>query len=131
MDYLQILLDALQRRNAHYVVAAIVNNTDLLHQDRWRHDSLHRPGRHPGAHKSPSQGMLVLNPQAKNFEMQLKLEIAGKEVAIHRGWCSVDVEVAARWPALSTRTWRRVSSISSSSTKLRTFERFTPDAAFP
>ena len=29
MDYLQILLDALQRRHAHYVVAAIVNNTDL------------------------------------------------------------------------------------------------------
>ena len=29
IDYVQILLDALERRGAHYAVAAIVNNTDV------------------------------------------------------------------------------------------------------
>ena len=79
IDYLQILIDVLQRRNAHYVVAAIVNNTDLTAPSTGggtirfidRDVILVRTG-------SPLKGMLVLNPQAKNFEMQLKLRDSGK-----------------------------------------------------
>ena len=97
MDYLQILLDALQRRNAHYVVAASVNNTDLT-APRTDGGTIRFIDRDVILVRTnpPLKGMLVLNPQAKNFEMQLKLEIAGKEVAIHRGWCSVDVEVGGK-----------------------------------
>jgi len=91
------LLDALQRRNAHYVVAAIVNNTDLT-APRTDGGTIRFIDRDVILVRTspPLKGMLVLNPQAKNFEMQLKLEIAGKEVAIHRGWCSVDVEVGGK-----------------------------------
>ena len=97
IDYLQILIDVLQRRNAHYAVAAIVNNTDLTAPHTGggtirfidRDVILVRTA-------SPLKGMLVLNPQAKNFEMQLKLDIAGNEVTLRRGWCSVDVEVGGK-----------------------------------
>ncbi len=97
MDYLQILLDALQRRHVHYAVAAIVSNTDLSAPSRNRgtirfidRDAiLVRTDLPPGE-------LSVLNTHAKNFEMQSKLEIAGTEVTLLRGWCSVDVAVRGR-----------------------------------
>jgi endonuclease/exonuclease/phosphatase family metal-dependent hydrolase len=97
IDYLQILIDALQRRHAHYVVAAIVNNTDLT-APSTRGDTIRFIDRDVILVRTslPLNGMLMRNPQAKNFKMQLKLPIAGNEVTIRRGWCSVDVEVGGK-----------------------------------
>lgn len=97
MDYLQILLDALQRRQAHYAVAAIVNNTDLsapnTNGDRIRLIDrsviLVRTDLPPGE-------MVVSNPQAKNFDMKATLELADIDVTLLRGWCSVDVRVRGK-----------------------------------
>ncbi len=97
MDYLQILLEALQRRHAHYAVAAIVNNTDLsgpsTNGDRIRLIDrgviLVRTDLPPGE-------MVVSNPHAKNFDVKATLELADSDVALLRGWCSVDVRVRGK-----------------------------------
>jgi len=97
MDYLKILLDALQRRQAHYAVAAIINNTDLsapnTNGDRVRLIDrsviLVRTDLPPGE-------MIVSNPQAKNFDMKATLELADIDVTLLRGWCSVDVRVRGK-----------------------------------
>jgi endonuclease/exonuclease/phosphatase family metal-dependent hydrolase len=94
MDYLRILLDALERRHADYVVAAVVSNTDVT-----------ATGRNGSAirfkdrdvilvrRNLPHREMLVLNAQAKNYDMKLDLRIAANDVNLLRGWCSADVIV--------------------------------------
>ena len=97
MDYLRILLDALERRHADYAVAAIVSNTDVTAPDRNggairfvdRDVILVRKDLPPGE-------MLVLNAQAKNFDMKLDLKIADNDVGLLRGWCSADVIVRGK-----------------------------------
>jgi len=97
MDYLQILLDALQRRHAHYAAAAIVSNKDLsapsTHGNTIRYIDrdviLVRTDLPPGE-------MRVLNTQAKNFDQKVTLEVVDTEVTLLRSWCSVDVVVRGK-----------------------------------
>ena len=97
IDYLQILLDALQRRRAGYAIAAIVNNTDLTESTRNgerirlidRDVILVRTDLPPGE-------MRVLNTQAKNFDTKATLELMGNEVTLLRSWCSVDLMVRGK-----------------------------------
>jgi endonuclease/exonuclease/phosphatase family metal-dependent hydrolase len=96
-DYLQILLDALERRHANYAVATIVNNTDVTAPSRNggtirfidRDVILVRKDLLPGE-------MLVSNTQAKNFDMKLNFQVAGSDVTLLRGWCSVDVTIRGK-----------------------------------
>ena len=97
MDYLQILLDGLERLHAGYAVAALVNNTDVTAPSRNgdttrfidRSVILVRKDLPPGE-------LIVLNTQAKNFGMEVNLKLAGSEVTLLRGWCSLDVIVRGK-----------------------------------
>jgi len=79
-------------------VAAVVNNTDVTSSSKNgdtirfidRDVILVRNDLHPG------EEPLVLSTQAKNFDNRLSLEVAGKEVTLLRGWCSVDVKVGSK-----------------------------------
>jgi endonuclease/exonuclease/phosphatase family metal-dependent hydrolase len=97
MDYLQILLDALQRRQAHYAVAVIGTNTDLAGPST-NGETVRLIGRDAILVRTdlPPGEMVVSNPQAKNFNMKATLEIAGRDVTLLRGWCSVDVRVRGK-----------------------------------
>jgi len=97
MDYLQILLDALQRRHAHYAAAAIASNTDIT-APSTSGDTIRLINRNVilvRADLPPGQ-MLVSNPQAKNFDMRVILELPGIDVTLLRSWCSVDVKVRGK-----------------------------------
>ncbi len=97
IDYVQILLDALQRRHAHYAVAAITSNTDIT-APSTRGDTIRLINRNAilvRADLPPGQ-MVVSNPQAKNFDMKVTLELAGIDVTLLRSWCSVDVKVRGK-----------------------------------
>ena len=96
-DYLQILLDGLERRHANYAVAAIVNNTDVTAPCR-NGDTIRFIDRDAILVRKdlPPGEMLVLNTQAKNFDMKLNLQLAGSDVTLIRGWCSVDVTVRGK-----------------------------------
>jgi len=97
MDYLQILLDALQRRHVHYAVAATTNNTDLAAKSTNgatirlidRDVILVRKDLPPGE-------MIVLNAQAKHFDMKATLDLSDIDVTLVRSWCSVDVRVRGK-----------------------------------
>jgi endonuclease/exonuclease/phosphatase family metal-dependent hydrolase len=96
-DYLQILLDALERRHSGYAVAAIVSNTDVT-----------APYGKGGVIRFVDRGVilvrkdlplgevLLLNAQAKNFDMNVDFKIGGRDVNLLRGWCSADVIVRGR-----------------------------------
>jgi endonuclease/exonuclease/phosphatase family metal-dependent hydrolase len=97
MDYLQILLDALQRRDAHYAIAAIANNTDIT-APNTNGDTIRLIDRNVILVRTdlPPGEMVVSNPQAKNFDMKVTLELAGIDVTLLRSWCSVDVRVRGK-----------------------------------
>jgi hypothetical protein len=44
----------------------------------------------------PPGEMLVLNTQAKNFDVKFNLQLAGGDVTLLRGWCSVDVTIRGK-----------------------------------
>jgi len=96
-DYLQILLDALQRRHVHYAVAAIVNNTDVT-APNTKGDMIRFIDRDVILIRTdlPPGEMVVSNPQAKNFDMNVPLELAGINLTLLRSWCSVDVRVRGK-----------------------------------
>jgi endonuclease/exonuclease/phosphatase family metal-dependent hydrolase len=97
IDYVQILLDALERRGAHYAVAAIVNNTDVTAPsatgDRIR--LIERDVILVNTDLSPDE-FHVSNSQAKNFNARFTVHLGGTKVPLLRGWCSVDVTVRGR-----------------------------------
>jgi endonuclease/exonuclease/phosphatase family metal-dependent hydrolase len=96
-DYLQILLDALERRHAGYAIAAIVNNTDVTAPSR-NGDAIRFIDRDVILVRKdlPFGELRVLNTQAKNFDMKFALTLAGKDVNLLRGWCSADVIVRGK-----------------------------------
>jgi endonuclease/exonuclease/phosphatase family metal-dependent hydrolase len=96
-DYLQILLNGLERRHANYAVATIVNNTDVTAPSR-NGDTIRFIDRDVILVRKdlPFGEMLVLNAQAKNFDIKYNLTLAGTDVNLLRGWCSVDVMVRGR-----------------------------------
>ena len=97
MDYLQILLDGLERRHAGYAVAALVNNTDVTAPSK-NGDTIRFIDRGVILVRKdlPPGEMVVLNAQAKNFDMKVNLKLAGNDVTLLRGWCSVDVNVRGK-----------------------------------
>ena len=97
MDYLQILLDGLERRHAGYAVAAIVNNTDVTAPSK-NGDTIRFIDRGVILVRKdlPPGDMVVLNAQAKNFDMKVNLKLAGNDVTLLRGWCSVDLNVRGK-----------------------------------
>jgi endonuclease/exonuclease/phosphatase family metal-dependent hydrolase len=97
MDYLQILLDGLEHRHAGYAIAVVVNNTDVTAPSR-NGDTIRFIDRGVILVRKdlPPGELLVLNTQAKNFEMELNLKLAGSDVTLRRGWCSVDMIVRGK-----------------------------------
>ncbi|RPI99670.1 MAG: endonuclease, partial [Deltaproteobacteria bacterium] len=97
IDYVQILLDALERRGAHYAVAAIVNNTDVTAPsatgDMIR--LLERDVILVNTDLFPDE-LHVSSSQAKNFKARFTADWAGTTVSLLRGWCSVDVTVRGK-----------------------------------
>ena len=90
IDYVQILLDALERRGAHYAVAAIVNNTDVTAPsatgDRI---CLIERGVILVNTDLPPDELHVSNSQAKNFHARFTVQLGGTTVSLLRG--------CARW----------------------------------
>ncbi len=97
MDYIQILIDALARRGAHYAVAAMVNNTDVTAPsatgDRIR--LIERDVILVNTDLSPDE-LHVSNSQSKNFDARFTVRLGGTTVSLLRGWCSVDVTVRGK-----------------------------------
>jgi len=97
IDYVQILLDALERRGAHYTVAAIVNNTDVAAPsatgDMIR--LIERGVILVNTDLSPDE-LHVSNSQAKNFHARFTVQLGDTKVPLLRGWCSVDVTVRGK-----------------------------------
>ena len=97
IDYVQILLDALERRGAHYAVAAIVNNTDVTAPSATG-DMIRLIERDViliNTDLSPDE-LHVSNSQAKNFNARFTVHLGGTTVPLVRGWCSVDVTVRGK-----------------------------------
>ena len=96
-DYIQILIDALDRRGTHYAVVAIVNNTDVTAPsatgDMIR--LIERDVILVNTDRSPDE-LHVSNSQAKNFNARFTVHLVGTTVSLLRGWCSVDVTVRGR-----------------------------------
>jgi endonuclease/exonuclease/phosphatase family metal-dependent hydrolase len=97
IDYIQILLDALERRGAHYAVAAIVNNTDVTAPSATG-DMIRLIERDVILINTDlsSDELHVSNPQAKNFNARFTVHMGGTTVPLLRGWCSVDVTVRGK-----------------------------------
>jgi len=97
IDYVQILLDALERRGAHYAVEAIVNNTDVTAPSATG-DMIRLIERDViliNTDLSPDE-LHVSNSQAKNFNARFTVHLGGTTVPLVRGWCSVDVTVRGK-----------------------------------
>ena len=100
IDYLQILLDALERRGAHYAVAALVTNTDVTATSETG-DIIRLTDRDVilGRTDLATNELRLSNPKGKNFEASFTVHIGGTggpTLTVLRGWCSVDVKVDGR-----------------------------------
>jgi endonuclease/exonuclease/phosphatase family metal-dependent hydrolase len=98
-DFLQLTLDALAARGAHYRVAAVNTNftnanlpfpipISATTQARFtdRDVILVRVGR-------PWRPVVATNPVSRNFAVSLPLSILGQTISVQRGWSSVDVRI--------------------------------------
>jgi len=97
LDYLAILMRALESHGGHYVVASQVQDTDV-EVPLWTgasFDDVRLTDRDVilvRADLPPGQ-LLISNPQAGNFTASLPLPIG---VNALRGWCSIDVQTRGR-----------------------------------
>ena len=97
MDYVQILLDALERRGSHYAVAASVTNTDVTVTSETG-DTIRLTDRDVILVRTDlsASEFSVSNPKAGNFKTNFTVQIGGAggpSLTVLRGWCSVDVKV--------------------------------------
>jgi len=97
LDYLAILLRALQSHGGHYVVASQVQDTDV-EVPLWTgasFDDVRLTDRDVILVRTdlPRGQLLISNPQAGNFTAALPLPIGGTAL---RGWCSIDVQTRGR-----------------------------------
>jgi endonuclease/exonuclease/phosphatase family metal-dependent hydrolase len=100
IDYVQILLDALERRGAHYAVAAEIPNTDVT-ASSVSGDTIRATDRDVILVRTdlPTNELRVSNPQAENFKARFSVQIGGPggpTVTVLRGWCSLDVKVGGK-----------------------------------
>jgi endonuclease/exonuclease/phosphatase family metal-dependent hydrolase len=97
LDYLAILLNALERHGGHYAVASQVQDTDvevpLFTGSSF--DDVRLTDRDVILVRSdlPPGQLRVSNPQARNFTAALPLPIGANAL---RGWCSIDVQTRGR-----------------------------------
>ena len=97
IDYVQILIDALEHRSAHYAVAASVTNTDVTVTSETG-DTIRLTDRDVILVRTDlsKKDFRVSNPQARNFEASFTVQVGGTSgptMTVLRGWCSVDVTV--------------------------------------
>ncbi|MGD0918005.1 MAG: hypothetical protein ABSB22_16250, partial [Thermodesulfobacteriota bacterium] len=95
IDYVQILLDALERRGAHYAVATFVTNTDVTALSETG-DTIRLTDRDVILVRTDlsNSDLRVLNSQAQNFKTRFTVQAGGPSgptLTVLRGWCSVDV----------------------------------------
>ncbi|HSB05042.1 MAG TPA: endonuclease/exonuclease/phosphatase family protein [Thermodesulfobacteriota bacterium] len=100
VDYLQILLDALERRGAHYAVAASIANTDVTAISATG-DTIRLTDRDVILARSDlsTNELRVSKPRAENFKARFTVEVGGTggpSLTVLRGWCSVDVRVRGK-----------------------------------
>jgi endonuclease/exonuclease/phosphatase family metal-dependent hydrolase len=97
LDYLAILLNALERHGGHYVVASQVQDTDVEVPlfTGTSFDDVRLTDRDVILVRSdlPPGQLRISNPQAGNFTTALPLPIG---VNALRGWCSIDVQTRGR-----------------------------------
>ena len=97
LDYLTILLDALERHGGHYAVASQVQDTDV-EVPLWTgvsFDDVRLTDRDVILVRTdlPPGQLRISNPQGRNFAAALPLPIG---VYAFRGWCSIDVQTRGR-----------------------------------
>ena len=100
MDYVQILIDALERRGVHYGVAASVTNTDVTVTSETG-DTIRLTDRDVILVRTdlPASEFSVSNPRTGNFKANFTVRIGGTggpSVTVLRGWCSVDAKVRGK-----------------------------------
>jgi endonuclease/exonuclease/phosphatase family metal-dependent hydrolase len=97
LDYLDILLRAIEAHGGHYVVASQIQDTDVEVPlfTGASFDDVRLTDRDVILVRTdlPPGQLRISNPQAKNFTVGLPLPIG---VVALRGWCSVDVELRGR-----------------------------------
>jgi endonuclease/exonuclease/phosphatase family metal-dependent hydrolase len=97
LDYLAILLSALERHGGHYAVASQVQDTDVEVPlfTGASFDDVRLTDRNVILVRSdlPPGQLRVSNPMARNFTAALPLPIGGNAI---RGWCSIDVQTRGR-----------------------------------
>jgi endonuclease/exonuclease/phosphatase family metal-dependent hydrolase len=98
LDYLAILLHALERRGGHYAVASQVQDIDVevpLVTGPGTFDDLRLTDRDVILMRTdlPPGHLRTTNPQGANFVARVPLPIG---VDVLRSWCSVDVQVRGR-----------------------------------
>jgi endonuclease/exonuclease/phosphatase family metal-dependent hydrolase len=99
LDYLELLMVALQRHGGHYEVASYVNDVDVelpLLTPEGIFDDLRLTDRDVILVRTdlPPGHLRTSNPGSGNFEARLPLPI--DDVTVLRGWCSIDVESRGR-----------------------------------
>ena len=97
LDYLAILLDALERHGGHYAVASQVQDTDVEVPlfTGTGFDDVRLTDRDVILVRTdlPPGQLRISNPQSRNFSVALPLPLGGNAL---RGWCSIDVESRGR-----------------------------------
>jgi endonuclease/exonuclease/phosphatase family metal-dependent hydrolase len=97
LDYLAILLKALERHGGHYAVASQVQDTDVEVPlfTGTSFDDVRLTDRDVILVRTdlPPGQLRISNPQARNFTAALPLPIG---VNALRGWCSIDVQTRGR-----------------------------------
>ncbi len=100
LDFLDILLDALEARGLHYAAVSAVQDMDVempaldLEQGGFQDVRLTDRDVILARVDLPPGQFRVTNPQGSNFVHALTLPSLG--LAIERGWCSVDVFISGR-----------------------------------
>ena len=100
IDYLQILLDALESRGAHYAVATSITNTDVT-VTSVTGDTIRLTDRDVILVRTDlsTNDLRVSKAQAKNFDARFTVQIGGPggpSVTVLRGWCSVDAKIRGK-----------------------------------
>ena len=94
-DYLELLLDELARRGMHYRPVATFTGTDieLPLVTGLPPDDLRFTDREVILARSDVR---VTDPQSGAFNTRLAVDVAGSQVAVRRGWASVEADVAGQ-----------------------------------
>jgi endonuclease/exonuclease/phosphatase family metal-dependent hydrolase len=100
IDYLDILLDALDDRGLHYTTVATTSGfgglfTGLMDAATFALQDIQYADRDVVLARTdlPAPAMLLSNVQGGNYATSVPVQVAGVELAIKRSWNSVDVQM--------------------------------------